>query len=530
MKLITSIFLSITLLFSVATYADNCGIPVDPSGDTLPILTGDIPYFKMPDALCADKGEYTWDYSGTVENANEQFSLQTTVAQFARTGKSGLGFHAFDFAFKSDGHFFFSNSTYGGKNNVLQAIAQSLDAVQSSATLEKFSVSATSLIDSSAQWHFTSTTRTPQPPLFKGWVGQPGQHYNLSGVGTTFLWKYNASSGTSTVMPYTYSFSVDVVDERGATMEGMGGGYVGPQLIPSLNNSGNGYNVESEIAQPRLKVLNWNVIFNAVGAVKTGYKSTYTFSGNNGMLWNDFGPVDRAGANGVTGNQKLANLIQQVLPSNANQKFNLSNKKMSELGNLKTSGLYNGNWIPVSFTRGKYAGATIVFSVFWNKNEKNPNDQTTNNIAWSNFGWANFYSGFIPNEIDSAFSTLETLYPQNPALPNVGTTETPPYSVKLDQFVPSKFNMAFPWAQKITITIKANTPLRYAMAAYADQLAKNNSADDPSQDIVITVRAISPITQNTLFSSSITQYYEGAAVPTINGERVGYSWIEHMVK
>ena len=83
--------------------------------------------------------------------------------------------------------------------------------------------------------------------------------------------------------------------------------------------------------------------------------------------------------------------------------------------------------------------------------------------------------------------------------------------------------------EELTITIKANTPLRYALASYADQLAKSTTADDPSKPIVITVSAISPITQNTLFSSDITQYYEGAAVPKINGQTVGYSWIEHMV-
>ena len=68
------------------------------------------------------------------------------------------------------------------------------------------------------------------------------------------------------------------------------------------------------------------------------------------------------------------------------------------------------------------------------------------------------------------------------------------------------------------------------MAMHANALAQNNHADSPDNDIVIKLKAISPITQNTLFSSKITQFYETAATATINGDDVGYGWLEQMMK
>lgn len=523
-------FIGLSLLFSGAVYADDnaCGIPVDAQGDTIPVPTGDIPYFKMPNALCADNGEYTWDYSGTVKNATTAFSLQATVAQFAKSGASGLGFHLFDFSFNDNGALFFSNSTYGGENQVTQAIMNSVDSVQSSATLQQLLVSATSISNASQQWKITSLNSVPRAPLYKGLVGQPGETYQITGTGKTFLWRYDAS-GASTVAPYTYSFSVTVMDERGATMEGLGGGYVGPELAPAPAANGKSYNVESEIAQPRLKVLNWSVSFQAVGAVSAGYRQTYQFSGSAGMLWNDFGPVDKAGALSAVNQPRLAELIQSSMPANANSQLQLSATRFEETNQQTGSSLYNGNWIPIQFTHGKYAGATIAVSAFWDKSVSNPTDQTTDDKTWSVFGWCNFFSGLIPNEVTSAFSMLETLYPENPGIPGASETAMPPYKVSLTKFVPAQFHPGFSWAQKAKIVIRANTPLRYALAAYADQLAKSSTADDPSQDIVITVKAITPIAQNTLFTSKLTQYYEGAAIPTIHGKIVGYAWIEHMV-
>lgn len=509
------------MILSSSTVLFANGVPVDKNGDTIPVPTGNVASFSIPGVFASDDNEYTWDYSGTLKNANQLFSFQATVAQIERSATTALDLNIFSFAFQTANHWFYSNSSYGGSSEVAQSVAQSLNLGNSSAGLNHFSVNDSLILNSSTQWHISAISAKPEAPLYKGLVGQPGREYQLTGTGRTFLWRYNKKTGIKTVAPYNYTFSVQVLDTRGVTMEGMGGGYVGAALINNTNTQAQ--NVEAEVAQPRLRVLNWAVSFSAINSVQKGYQSQYSFSGNNGMLWNDFGPVDKSHPPEFVNNDALTSLIQSELPTNIASQF------ATHPQNLNSSSLYNGNWIPVSFTKGKYAGVSIAFSVFWNKTEEYAANQSTSNVAWSSFGWANFFGGIIPNEIDSANSMLETLYPENPIPANPGTTETPPYTVTLNQFTPSKYNLAFPWAQNITITIKANTPLRYALAAYADQLAKSTTADDPSKNIVIHIDAISPITQNTMFSKTITQYYEGAAVPTMNGKVVGYSWIEHMV-
>ncbi|MDP1574464.1 MAG: hypothetical protein Q8L78_05990 [Coxiellaceae bacterium] len=521
-----SVLISTSLL---STSVFGKGVPVDSSGDTLPSPTGNIPYFSVPEVFAAnDSGEYTWDYSGTLENADQRFSFQATIAQITASNSAALDLNLFLFGFEKNGHWFFSNSTYGGDDQETQAAAQSLNIGQSSADLNHFLTNDALIANSAAQWKITALDAAPKAPLYKGWVGQPGRDYNLSGTGRTFLWQYDEATGKKTIAPYNYTFTVTVMDTRGITMEGMANGYVGPQLVFENGQEDNSvHNVESEISQPRLRVLNWDINLTAVNSAQTGFDSQYHFSGGDGMLWNDFGPVDQSHITNFIHNGKLNALIQSQLTHNLATQF--SSLSGQHTGKLGSSTLYNGNWIPIEFTRGKYAGASLAFSVFWNKSETYPSDQSTKNLNWSSMGWCNYFSGLIPNEIDSATSTVETLYPENPALPSAGTTETPPYQIDLTKFTDRKYGMAFPWAQEVTITIKANTPLRYALASYADQLAKSTTADDPSKDIVITVSAISPITQNTVFSSAITQFYEGAAIPKIDGQVVGYSWIEHMV-
>lgn len=117
--------------------------------------------------------------------------------------------------------------------------------------------------------------------------------------------------------------------------------------------------------------------------------------------------------------------------------------------------------------------------------------------------------------------------------PNVSTcnqaaSEGTFFTVKVDKYINSKFQQAYPWSKAVTITVKPNTPLRFALASYADQLAGMTDADDPSHPVVIKLTAISPVTQDTFFSKNITQFYEGAAIPAINGKKVGYGWIENM--
>ena len=518
--------LAISLSLFTNAFADtNFGVPLDPNGNTIPAPVGNIPFFKMPNALASGKGEFTWDYAGTLSNNQQKFSLESSIFQVIGDNKFGAGMHLFDFGFKQGNHYFFSDSTYGGEDNKNQAILQSVDLTNSAVSFKNLTINATSVINPANQWHVTSIDCKPQGPIYEGWVGQPGHEYQLTGSGKTFLWQYDQYTKSHIIAPYTYQFTVKMIDERGATMEGIASGYIGPNIgeSTSVNHQ---YNIESEIAQPELKVKDWSVKLTAVNPDTPNFDNTYDFNGNSGMLWDDFGPLVVHGAT----NQARSTIIDAI-KNNASQAA-ADKLKLTDQSSIQSDnhGLYDGNWLPIQFTSGKYKGVSLVFTTFWNDNPNNTPPKTTDDYHWSTYGWVNYYSGIIPGNIDSANALTETLYPQNPDIPTAGEAagEKTPYTVTIDRTINPAFTPAHPWASSITFTIKPNTPLRYAMASYANQLAHNQVVDDPNTPIVIHLNTISPVAENTLFSKNISQYYEAAAVPTINGQVVGTGWIENM--
>ena len=312
-------------------------------------------------------------------------------------------------------------------------------------------------------------------------------------------------------------------------MEGLGGGYVGPSLIPPPQPP---YNTETEIGQPRLSVTDWSITLTAASSVPEGFSQVYSFAGQSGMLWNDFGPVVSVTGNAATRGRAVSSGELAALIRKLPKKHAMILKAVVSLD--KVSGLYNGNWIPVLFTSGKYQGSSIVFFPFWRKAERRPTDQSTADQSWCQVAWANLFTGVIPGMVASASAATATLYPENPDPPMVSLL-SPPFALTLDRFVPDAYTnsphatIAFPWAQQAVITIKADTKLRYLLADYANTYYPEFGPDDPGIDLVIEVTAISPVTQHTLFSKTVSQYYEGAAIPTIDGDVVGYAWIEHMV-
>jgi hypothetical protein len=520
------------LAASLLSALGQSGVEVDPDGNTIPSPTGNIPYFSLPGALAAGSGESTWDYSGTLEaGTGQRFSFMSSI--FDVDGPSDFGFHIFQLGWK-DGNqdvYFNANSTYGsdGLADVIAAIGQSIDTVRCTANFAEFSLTASTDFSPGNGWEVFSDAITPVPPLCKGWVGQPGHAYAMVGTGTTFLWRY-AADGSSVVLPYRYKVALQLYDERGAVMEGVGGGYVGPALVPTPIAAS--YNTESEIGQPRLRVTAWSVTLTAdetIPAEQEGkFRSTYEFSGTAGLLWNDFGPVVPFPSSAPPTTADYAEFTAALPTDSANQVNRVATS-------VKAKGLYTGNWLPVHFTTGKYEGCTLVASVFWSKDTPRPANQTTDSFAWAKAGWINLYTGFIPGKPASASSLTATLYAENPAIPTAAPKERPPFTVSLDAFVPPAYTdgsgatIGFPWAQTVTIRIHPRTKLRYALADYANTYFPQRGRDNPDAPLVIKLKAISPVSQNTLFSPSITQYYEGAAVPSVDGKVVGYGWIEHMV-
>ena len=480
-------------------------------------------YLKLPDAMACynDKSEYTWSYFGGMVDDSTTYSLQLMMLHL----QDGLGYRALNFAFNKGDDRYYANSTYGGddKNIVNQALAQSISWIVGTSELSQFSVTSQPVLNSNQKWAFVSTEAEPIKYLYKGWVGQPGLKYHFTGTGQTYLWK-NSGSGSSVKTDselYNYSFDLTLYDERGVSVEGFPGGYLGPVLVPESAEH-KSVNVEYEIAQPRLKVFDWSVSFTSNNPAN-GFDSIYSFSGKNGMLYGDLGPVlqDKS----ITASQ-LKSLTQENSPELADK----TSEQLKDINVEEKAALYNGNWFPIQFTSGMYKGATLVGIVFWNKATPDPADQNTDIFSWSTVGALKVFTGLIPGNASSTFSLIETLYPQNPSQPPSTVNVKPHYRYKFISFADNKkYDLAFPWVQSYELKIKENTPARYALAAYANMLAQEE-VDDPTEPLFIKVEALYPFSQNTLFSSNITQYYEGSAVPYIDDQPVGHAWIEHMVK
>ncbi len=540
--LILSLCTTITFSATDPCIGKSCRLPVDKQGNLLPSPNGNLNYIRLPGAMVAEHGEYTWSYLGTLYNKADQqpISFEALMLQVGDLGKTcittcktlGLGFHSLEMSFKQDNVQYYIDSVYGGENQVLQSIGQSLDLIESSATLKNFHVGTYPLLtkDKSATWSMQSDKQAdPRPPLFKGKVGQPGHIYDMTGSGKTFLWRYG-ENGKSSVQSYHYKMSLKLVDDRGVVAEGFGGAYVGPPLVSKTPNAkGKTVAGEYEIGQPRLRALSWSVQLTADNShLPAGFKSIYQFSGNNGLLWGDLGPVKSQPAvnavRSVIMNNNLINAIALKKPKVANKLITWLNK------DKKNWSLYNGNWIAVEFTQGIYKGASMVFVPFWNKTPSTtPPYPDTNDKAWSVNGWADLYTGIIGNDTASAYTVPETLVAGNPepgTNPPAGWVN--PFEIKYLKLAnQEKYSLLFPWVRELQVKISANSQMRYALAAYAHRL-NPSVVDDPNQPIIINIRTLSPVTQNIFFSDKFTQAYEGAAIATVNGVKEP-SWVEQMV-
>ena len=512
----------IWLLFSTGISAE-CGVGQDQDGRAIPSPVGNIPYLELPSSLCAGSGEYTWDYSGTlIDHEGKRISFQTSLAQLKRMSQNpsvGLGWSLSYIGFSRAENEFYTNNTYGSADSLITALGQSVGIVTSSSQLTQFSLQSTDSLGHRI-WSISTDQMNPVPPTYLGYVGQPGHQYKMSGEGNTFLWKYDPSGRAYPGSAgYHYQILLTFVDERGGIMEGLGGGYFGPPLVNY--NLPLSYNTEAEIGQPRLRVIQWSITLTSIEPPGPGYESTYQFTGRDGMLWNDYGPVLPVNPSPLP---RAVPRLESLPPEYREVVSAAMARKQGP------NGLYNGNWIPVCFTEGLYKGACLVTATFWTKYKKYPKDQSTDDLDWSNIGFQVLYTGVIPNRVASATTLLETLYPETP-VPHVPADrdERPPYRVTLDAFVPERYGMAFPWVQEATVTVRARSRIREALASYANAYNPGKRPDSTKKDLVIKIRALSPVTQNTLFDPAVAQYYEGAAIPTINQREVGFSWLEHMV-
>jgi hypothetical protein len=292
---LTFCFLSMLLsadVVAVDTYRFSCGTPSDPSGRAIAAPTGNLGFAAVPGAMCGGNAEFTWDYVGTLEDGTNKYSFMANIVQLERLieecvegtcGSFSMGFHGIDFAFRDPGNTYFLSGLYGGDLplQIKNALVNSIDWVFSSSDLEGFELDArlmTSTADE-ARWRVVSSGEQPTTPVYLGYPGQPGHRFSMNGAGKAFLWRIQ-SDGAKHSKQYRYVVTIDFIDERGVVAQGYGGGYVGPALaengdaIPEAAIAAKTRISEYEIAQPRLKVLDWSVSIFALGNAEPGFAAS----------------------------------------------------------------------------------------------------------------------------------------------------------------------------------------------------------------------------------------------------------------
>ncbi|NEV65290.1 hypothetical protein [Thiorhodococcus minor] len=532
-------------------YEFSCGTPADAYGRAIPTPTGNIGFTAVPGGMCGGDAEFTWDYAGTLLDGNDRCSFMANIVQSGRLaeecvdgicGSYSFGFHGLHFAFKRAGSTYFLNSLYGGDSAeaISAVLRNSVDWMFSTSSLDGLEIDASLIAsdDGSHRWIVQSNGASPVAPLYLGLPGQPGHKLRMQGEGAAFLWRIDPD-GTKQLAKYHYALDIDFVDERGVVAQGYGGGYVGPALvadgeaIPVEEINAKTRISEYEIAQPRLKVLSWQITISADGEPADGFEAIYSLQGNEGMLWNDLGPVKESKSTPAASTTAIDSSASKALSGSSARGVSRLAIPMVTKTATDTKSLYHGNWIPIQFSQGPYEGASMVFNVYWDKYVPRPSDQTTDSYSWSKAGWGSLYTGILPDNVTSAYSLTELMVPGLPVIAEEDPRESGwvnPFEVRFIDFVEEKYRPAYPWVTKIEITVRAHSRLRTALASYAN--LKSGRWDQPTDfadtDLILSVISLYPDIENTMFASEVAQYYESAAVVLIDNIEVGYAWIEHM--
>ncbi len=400
---------------------------VDPKGDFIPAPSGNLSYLRVPDILYPAGHEETFGFFGfgrlSTSESGAKCSFETAIVNNNTSEQTGLGYRIFQFGFPGEhGVLYNATNTYGGEDQALQAVMQSVASFSwNKPSTEFFQIAAHPLVPTTEKdplWKMESAgAPIPYPPLYKGKVGQPGHQYAITGKGDLFLWRYEVDGG-KTLWPYSYTFGVNFLDERGVVLEGFGGGYVGPVLTAKKEeskDSGSETQLEEvEYDLPRLKVTNWSVNLTAKNrdSLPRQFQTEYQLLGNEGLLLIDCGMIKAAPpSSNCSRRGRFSSVMSTLLENNF---FDRSQRPLEDRGHalspsLGDVSLYNGNWIVLQFEKGKYAGSSFHCSTVWNKVIPNPIGQDTDDPTWASWGWANFFTGLLPQDVASTYSVSEIL-------------------------------------------------------------------------------------------------------------------------
>ena len=525
--------------------------------------TGNINGLSVPSALSRlnDVNTQWWFYVGLLRDAdNNDHSFELTFIEPGGLG-GDLGITAvdLDFTFSDDGDDFHVTSTFGGNGplNVVQSVINMLGISKVSASKDTFEIDVKSSSGPNVQVAFDNENSTNMPAMFTGQIGQPGAVYTLKGKGTTWLWKHSAS-GKGECALYQYQLNVEVVDERGLVGEGLGS-YVG---INPLNPPPTPMNSSVEYAQPRLRVKSWSIelvrhkepVLITLLEELEGFKERYSFQSGSedpGLLWLDRQALFTASpARSGPGRTAIANtlatvksafgtqqIVEALLDETPEATTHVAEHVAKAISAPEADGqLYTGCWLPVILTEGPYAGATLLFTAFWNSAQQRAKYDT--NAGSGEYGakpnsFMNLYTGIIGgNTYDpqSAYTISDILNPKEAYQGDKGSTNN--YRIHFTKQFDKIGNLPDPerWGSEIKVTVNKHTQARYALSAYAHR-AGNTEPQGPDTDLTFTIKALNRYTTTTPLSSILAApVFEGASrIYASDGTEVGVGWIEQMV-
>jgi hypothetical protein len=525
-----------------------------------PYPAGNVNGLCLPEAMAMlDSVESQWWFLVGLlyGGGGDAHSFELSVID---SGFLNLAIVDFDFTFDLDGGAVTSGgrsvhvtSLYGGEQSadVKHALFNALASVRASCSNEAFSLEAWSLQPGgpAATMRYNAERRQKQPSMYSGYVGQPGAAYDVKATGHAFLTEYSAKEVSSTVL-YAYDVVLTLSDDRGLVSEGWGG-YSGEDPLAAAAQGRWVGNVSVEYALPRLRVERWSITLTpASGASGRTFefgndeKSTLRSS-----LWLDrqalhappsqgLGQPDtsgflRKGARMILAAAlaKVAKTLESPSEGSVGSAVEGVVTKLVEVVGRGTEGrllpsLYCGCWLSVTIDHGPYAGVTADFVAFWHPPRPKGDYDTQRGDASG--GFMNLYLGILRNPSYDPVSA----YTVSDQLVCLRECVRQPYRILFAEPFPEVQGLpdAGRWAKTIQVTIKGDTQARYALAAYAKR-ANPDAKESVSDDIVLTLRTLSPYTTTTPISQRVAgTIYEGAAVVENDaGVVVGTGWVEQMV-
>ena len=457
-----------------------------------------------------------WFLTGTVSDGTTNYSLMNNLITTQTDPDNGTANQEImsSFQFQRNGVAYQAINTYGGEmaSEIVQSLQNSvlIEQPQINPTTEDDMDITSGKADGLPYFHLNNIRDSPPyQHCYVGKLGQPGTRYQFKLQTQTWLHAWKGGVLLETV-PYLQTVNIAMADRRGVISEGINC-FVGSDQPEQMSGKMTG---SYEYAMSRLEVSSWKVTLTSLQSYhREIFPTTLNFSGQAGLVW-----LDRQG---------LTNPIPRQLCYGVPVRSN-------NIGHGYPNGLYCGCWIACNFsyqpsdTAPELSGLTVLANAFWNT------ARPTNSDHDATQGFCNVYPG-----IDYRTSDLDT---SSAIGCSVGVDVIDRAKIRYPYRIQCEYSLeSDKFATGITITIRANTQLRYLLGfqCASGNTVSDHLVQDVTQDFSIQLQAYSSHSMINHFSqlitapfseiaATITQVQIGNTILTVPTSGWGSAWIEQM--